>query len=38
MYENRFVSVGIEIVNLFQNFNLKVLDILIVNDIKRQRC
>lgn len=38
MYENRLMDVIAEIVNLFQNFNLKFLDVLIVNNIKRQQC
>lgn len=37
MYENRFMDVIAEIVNLFQNFNLKFLDVLIVNHIKGQQ-
>lgn len=38
MYENRFMDVIAEIVNLFQNFNLKFLDFLLVNNIKGQQC
>lgn len=38
MYENILMDVGIEMVNLFQNFNLKFLDVLIVNNTKRQQC